>query len=257
MAVIRQDLVDYLRKSCSLADPTIETDPAYKFTDEELEESIQNVVYAYCGEYSLITLPSSYMQGIILLSRKEILWSLAFSTAPLTEYQLDEVRDKQNLRFDHYMALIEATEKEIDRLRTSGTELFSSPIIVGNLHVPVNSGSDRTYNATPNPAASLTVKNITENTADLEWNKYENPLLSEFNYYAIYTSSDSTPIYDEYTGELNPELNGILLKKITDCHITKFRLTGLQSGATMRVLLVVCSLHGLKGYSEKSFTTGV
>ena len=113
MAIVRQDLVDYLRKSCSLLDPTIETDSAYKFTDTELESMISNVVSAYCAEYSLLTLPSSYSQAVVLVARKEVLWSLAFANAPYIEWQLDETRMKENVRFDHYAQLTDATEAEL------------------------------------------------------------------------------------------------------------------------------------------------
>ena len=189
MAIVRQDLVDYLRKSCSLLDPTIETDSAYKFTDTELESMISNVVSAYCAEYSLLTLPSSYSQAVVLVARKEVLWSLAFANAPYIEWQLDETRMKENVRFDHYAQLIDATEAEIRRLAESGNVLFLAQVKLGDIYISAYNGTARNYNAAVSPSSNLVISSIGARTVELDWDKFINGLVSCFNYYALYISA--------------------------------------------------------------------
>lgn len=244
----KQSTVDYLRKSLLLKDPTIETDEAYKFTDEDLWEIIQLVIPNHNPSYTVDNYPDNETYFAILLAKKEIYYRLATSSAPFYPLEAEGASLRKDYRFKHYMTLIRRVEIEYEQMWDKFER--NIPIKIGDIIIKSKHFTERNYNLADKPQIELTVDNIRDTSIDISWTKFD-ASKGMFSRYVVFVST--SPIYDEYEDEISSEANKIAL--ITDIHRTKFRIKDLNPNSTYHIAVVTEDLNKLQGFSEKEATT--
>ncbi len=242
---IDQTLVLMLRRSLRIQDPQIETDPVYQYDDFDLWEVIQTTVPKFDSTYTISTLPQKYYPVILVASRIEVLWRLAMSTAPYYRLEAEGASLEKNMRFDHYMMLIKfAREEYADLLLTFGgtgkIEVYD--LLNKNYHL-----TKYNYERSEKPSIELILSEITSNSVNLDWSKFETGV---FACYKLYISTSM--IIDPYSmDEILKEADLV----IHDIHRTKYRFSDLLPDTLYYVAVITKDVNGNYGYSQKSFTT--
>ena len=153
--------INYLRASVRLQQPNIEIDPAYKFSDEDLWAILTIVTPAHNSNYTIDTLPDSEFHFVVLLAKKEIYYRLATSTAPFYPLSAEGASLQKNVRFDHYMALVQQVEKDYENAVKLAKENEFGEV---QSYEQLAQGwyfTNRNYNLAKKPTVELTVSNIT------------------------------------------------------------------------------------------------
>lgn len=242
-------IVVKLRNSVRLQDPDIEQDPAYTYTDEDLEEILNLTAPIYTGDLDIESLPENELIFPILLARREIYFRLATSNAPYYPIEADGAKLQKNYRFDHYMKLIKLTLEEYQYLMSSGGigggVLNSFDVTIPSRHI-----SFRNYQLSELPIVTLTVSGITTTTANLDWTQ---PSLKRamFREFRIYLGTSA--LIDEYVERPLDNLTPVYTTY--DFHQTKYRLTGLTPYTNYYAVVVSYDANGLFGYDQQAFRT--
>lgn len=251
LTTAQQRKVDLLRTSVRLQSPDTETDSAYVFTDDQLWDILQLQAPMHNVRYTADSIPDAELYFMILLSKKEIFYMLAASTAPFYPLSAEGAELQKNVRFDHYMALIKAIEESYKTAKdelTSLGEVKSYDVMLPGRHYY----SLRDYNQVDRPEITLTVGKTTETSVELDWTKWDTTRGQLFHSYRLYIST--APIIDPYREY--PLLPEQVAHFITyDIHRLKYRIEGLQPGTSYYVTAAVYDRNGLYGWSEQPFTT--
>ncbi|MBO8161149.1 MAG: fibronectin type III domain-containing protein [Thermosipho sp. (in: Bacteria)] len=248
MAVVRPDLVNYLRKSLVLQDPQVETDPAYVFTDEDLEEIISSKIKERNPSYTLTTLPEEEEFLVILLSKKEVYWRLATSSAPFYPISAEGASLQKDVRFDHYLALIREIEAEYARVLSEGKHI---KIDIGEVLLDSRYFSSRNLKFAEVPKVNLKVDNVYSDKVELSW-EIEKLKRSRFHSFILYI--DNNIIIDKYKYNEVSE-TATKVEQIYDIHRDCYRIENLQPNTQYYIALEVRELNGLRGFSQVSVTT--
>lgn len=256
--VEQQNKINYLRSSLRLQAPDVETDPAYKFTDDELFAVLETVAPAHSVTHTIDTMPNSEMYFVMLLAKKEIFYRLATSTAPFYPLSAEGAKLEKNVRFDHYLALIKEINKEYeDAMKRFASEDGGDIGVGGEIEVHQvklwgKPYANRYFSLTDAPTISVELSGITEGSVNVDWTKYSENTGNRFLRYLVFY--DTVPIYDEYSISPIP----IHVKPdfvVEDIRRTKLRITELMPDTTYYVLVRVDTSLGLSGYAQKEFTT--
>jgi hypothetical protein len=244
----QQAFIDMLRLSVKLQDPTVETDPAYQYEDDELWDILVICCSNFKSEYTPDTLPDEDKYLVLLMSKKEIWFRLASSMAPYYPIKSDDGSLEQNVRFDHYIKLVQETSKEYVTLIAGGGTggvAQAYDVLCKNYHYSL-----REYNLANKPLVTLTLSGATATTINCDWTKFS-VKAGLFLCYKIFYSTSA--IVDEYAEEVIPaNLTGYL---INDIHRLKYKITGLTPGTTYHIAVLSVDRNGLYGYSEKTLAT--
>lgn len=258
-----KNLIRYLRNSVSVQNPLgvdtddegneveirVDTDPAYlSMTDEDLSQYIEIAAGANFPDISIKDdIPTENVYAITLLSKRELYFALAVKDAPLYDLGADSAYIKRSQRFDHYMTLIKQLDDEyqlyLDNGGAGANTVSSSDVLLSNRW-----GTKYNYEKGAIPALSLYVRNIKENSVDIEWKAK----LSRFANYKVYISENEIVdmyVYPPISENLKPAA------VLTDIHRTRCRIEGLNPDTTYFVAISVSEKNGLTGYATKEFTT--
>lgn len=248
-----QSAVEYLRKSLALKDPQIETDEAYKFTDDDLWDIIQLVIPTHNPSYTVENYPENEVYFAILLAKKEVYYRLAVASAPFYPLQAEGAELRKDYRFEHYMSLIRRVEVEYTQM----WEQFNSNRVlsiengnVGDLVLRSKHFTPRNYNLASKPTVELNIDAVMSNSVDISWNKFDTSM-GMFCSYSIYASEN--PIYDEYEDTISKEAKKVA--EIKDIHRTKFRIKDLNPNTHYYIAVVSEDLNKLRGISEQEIDT--
>lgn len=247
----QQDKIDYLRGSVRLQDPAVETDPAYKFTDDELWAILSTVTPTHNINYSIETLPTHEFNFVVILAKKEIYFRLATSTAPFYPLSAEGASLQKNIRFDHYMALV----KEVSEDYTKSIQMWKENAFgeVQTFGMTSQQGyfTRRNYNVAVKPSVSLSISGITSNSINLDWTRYDVPN-GLFAHYSIYV--EKKPLIDEYA-EYRRRTDASPFIYFSDIHRLKYRVERLTPDTEYFICVVTEDRNGLYGYDEKSVRT--
>lgn len=247
----KNSLISLLRASIEGQDKNILNDPAYVFSDKDLEDILSLVVPFHNPSYSINTIPDDEVYFILLLAKKEVYYRLATSSAPYYPLEADGGGLKKNVRFDHYLELIKLVTDEYNYLLHQYR--LNKPIEVKELLVSKNNYINRLYNNIEKPSLELTIDKVGDTFVNLSWNKSSSNL---FSCYEVYISQN--PIIDEYYNEKDSELiskNATLEAVIYDIHKTKYRITELQPDTSYYIAVCERNKLGLAGFAEKYIKT--
>lgn len=246
--VIDQALVNMLRSSLRFQDPLIETDPVYTYTDYDLWEILLLVTPIYNKKYSAHSIPDEEKHLVLLLARKEVYWRLATSTAPYYPLEAEGAKLRKDVRFDHYVKLIQLTQEEFDRQLA----LFNSPGVVDSYSASITSPNyyQRNYNLSDLPEISLFIRDITPTSISFEWTKFS-AKKGAFGCYKVYI--DTSPVIDEYAeNDIIPST----AKFVTyDVNKLKYRINNLKSKTTYYIAVLAINVNGTYGYATATVTT--
>lgn len=261
MAITEEQLkkVKYLRESVRLQSPdTVNLDPDYKFTDEELYSILETVTPAHNPGYTLGDLPSNQFYFVILLAKKEIFYRLASTTAPFYPLSAEGAKLEKNVRFDHYLALIKVIMEEYEAMKELSSEGDAGGS-GGTIQTYQASllGQGKTYygryvTLTEEPFVELELSGITQTSVNVDWTKYDVTIDTNFLRYSVFIST--TPVYDEYSVKpIDPALKSNY--SIEDVRRTKIRISDLIPDTEYFVLVRTENKFGISGYAQKSFRT--
>lgn len=245
--------VNYLRMSLVLKDPSIEIDPAFNFTDEDLLSILELVASSHNPNYTLDNFPDSEKYFIVLLARKEIYYRLAFNSAPFYPLKAEGAELRKDFRFEHYMSLIRRVENEYALMLEQFTRnqvISTEAGNVGNLTLRSKHLTNYNYELAKKPEVEISIDNIHQNSVEFSWNQF-NPNMGIFKHYEVYISTSL--IYDEYEDVISKSATKVAL--ITDIHKTKLRISELLPNMIYHVAVISEDLNRLKGISEKIITT--
>lgn len=250
-----QSTVEYLRKSLVLKDPKVETDEAYKFTDDDLWDIVQSVIPSHNPTYTVDNYPENEKYFAVLLAKKEVYYRLAVASAPFYPLKAEGAELRKDYRFEHYMSLIRRVEEEYTLM---WAQFDSSRVLsiengnVGDLILRSKHFTSRNYNLASEPIVELEVDIVRDSSVDISWNKFDTSK-GMFCNYLIYISEN--PIYDEYEDAISKEVTKVTT--ITDIHRTKFRVKDLKPNTRYYVAVVSEDLNKLKGISEQEVETTI
>lgn len=241
--------------------PLLIQDPVYidLVTNGGVEEIISQKVRD--NGYTVTTLPVEYEKRIILESKREIYLRLATNTAP--EFDMEERYTKilRGQRFDHYIKLWDAVNKEIQYIDKNERELTQGELVLRN-----RDGSLRNYNLSSEFPFTAKVEATTSTTVDLSWDMFD-ATKQGFDAYKVFVGN--VPIYDEYYTEYTSSYVGIeTINKgidttkllafylLQDIKRTKFRVKGLTPSTKYYIVVRAISSNGSIATQELTATTG-
>jgi len=245
-------MVSYLRMSVSVQDPTgTVQDSAYLSMNDEDIVLFMNIVLTrnYPEIPSLDYLPAECIYPIILLSKKELYYTLAVKEAPLYDIGADNNNYlKRSQRFDHYMKLIAQVDKEYtDFLENGGAganTLTSFDVLLSDRYA-----TKRNYEKGVIPALSLYVGEVTETSVEISWKVK----LSRFRDYKVYISE--SPILDLMNVSKPVSADAKEVVTIRNVHQTSCRIEGLSPDTKYYVVVSTTEMSSLTGYKQDSFKT--
>lgn len=239
------ELIEYLESS--MYTPLLEADPAYLKIKADLGSIINHEIRK--RGYILTELPSQDEGAVILYAKKEVYMRLAVSTAPNYDMEAEFTKLLKSKRFDHYIDLVEAVQKDIEELRKAGQ---MESVRVADVTLSRKDGTYRNYAlAQPQTLINVSATNITQNTADLDWTLFD---LSKSGFLSYDIIASSQPVYDPY--EMPPvNYSAEQVIKVTDVQRTKFRLKTLTPNTHYYVAVVYCASNGRFNVAQVDFTT--
>lgn len=235
-------IIKLLRDSIEGQDKNILNDPAYVFSDEDLESILKLVTPFHNPLYTIETIPDDEVYFVVLLAKKEVYYRLASSSAPFYPLEADGGGLKKNVRFDHYLELIKLVNDEYNLLYSEFKA--NKPIQVGDIYLNKKRYLSKLYNNVDAPTIYLTLDYKGDTFINVSWSKSSSQY---FAYYDLYISE--TPIIDEYSDNIISE-DAQLVKRFYDIHRTKYRISNLTQGKSYYVAIVVVDTFNLMGFSE-------
>lgn len=251
--------IDYFRRSVRLDDVTTANDPAYKFSDEDLWGILEFSAPVHRGN-SIDNTPNEEYYFVLLLAKREIYYRLATTTAPFYPLSAEGASLEKNVRFDHYIKLVETVTEEYDNMyeKVYGNSGDDDPTGTGGVLTTYNTklyGKPylRRYDILSDDIfVELHASGITETSVNLDWTRFDTIGGSDFLEYRIYASEEM--IYDEYS-PLGDSIKIKPLYIIENVRKTKIRVTDLEPGKEYFLLVEVKSTRGQKGLSQITIAT--
>ena len=250
MKYTKTEVIDYLRRSLALDKSSVNTDPAYVFSDDNLWNILETVVGIHNPKYTMETLPKAELQFVILLARKEVYYRLASASAPFYPLEAEGASLRKDIRFEHYYKLIKLVT---DEYFISWAEFDSKTNHVVNTYdVTIASKhlSARNYRLAQSPEIELEAVKLHTDWIGIQWTK---PTVGVFSHYDVYIHESL--IMDVFTEEIDPKANHILTEY--DIHKTKLKITGLNPNTKYNILVISHDINGLYGATEIEATTEI
>lgn len=234
--VQRQDLVDRLKFHLSIGDVT---DPILsKLTDEELDGVIK--IKALSMKLTYPHFDPDNDEEVLCLARKEIYWKMALVSAPLYEMSMGDLRVSKQVRFEHYMELIEKVEQEYYLLKNDPKR---NKITVGEAYVNKYYSRRQNINNYNLPDIHLNIDEVTQVGVNCSI-AYSNLIPKDFVMISIYTSQEA--VIDKYSDVEADFTKAKHVLEIRDIHKKCFRVK-----EPMKYITVVLRLiNGLQVYAE-------
>ena len=256
----QQKRIEYFRRSVRLDDATTINDPAYQFTDEDLWGILEVSAPIHVGA-TIDETPDKDFYFVLLLAKKEIYYRLATTTAPFYPLSAEGASLEKNVRFDHYLKLVQTVMAEYadlyDRAYGGGSveeDITGTGGVLTTYQAKLYGKSylQRYNNLSDDIPITLEASNITQDSVNLDWTRFEATMGVDFLKYEIFVYEDL--IYDEYS----PTSHKITVKPlfiITDIRKTKIRVTDLEPNKEYYILAKVSSLLNISGISQIKIKT--
>lgn len=250
--------VDYLRKSMRLDNPSLISDPAYVFSDEDLLDILEVSAPIFNGG-TFQTLKDENFYFVLLLAKREIYYRLATTTAPFYPLAAEGAELKKNIRFDHYIKLVETVTEEYEKayeraFGKSGGEGFEGEGIVSSHTVGVRGKgyANRTINQlieTPN--VIVTIDNVGKDFVEISWEREKDIIHTSFYQIKVFVSRHK--IHDEYA--LDDSIKIPPYAVIENPRRDKLRIEGLKPGAVYYIAVSLEVENGIVGVSQDVLVT--
>ena len=239
----RQDLVNSLKFSLAIGDTN---DPILNsISEEQLETLLIQKSHQLGIPYPVV--PREEEALLLCLVKKEVYWKMATNSAPLYPLDLEGLKVKKDVRFDHYMKLIEWVEKEY-------TSIINDPkrtsVIQGEILINKPYTRSRYNKYYEEPIIFLEVDKITDTSVYFSIN-YNDLKVGDFNKTNVYVHTET--IWDKYDDVLNKQAKKVLT--IETIHKKNFKIGDLKPNTKYHVLLEIELVRGMKIYVETEVST--
>lgn len=248
-------LIDYIRESCMIDDPSVVEDSNFLILEDKDIEVIIRIAYSRLSPFKhLLNEGEDSIYPITLQAKREIFTRLALKCA--NEFDLKGTSGTlfKDQKFQHYMSLVDRINTEWDTFireqeantDVSNTDSFSS-LAQGDIFLSGKYFSQRNKDFANKPVISLNVDNIYDTYVEVSWK------LKRINRFSMYNIliSNTNNIIDNYT----MEIKGQNVFKTTDIHRDKFRIKDLTPNTLYHIAIIVQEQNGLYGYDELTFVT--
>lgn len=258
----QQSRINYFRRSVRLDSAATQNDSAYVFSDDDLWGILEVSAPIHLGK-TIEETPDNEFYYVLLLAKREIYYRLATTTAPFYPLSAEGAKLDKNVRFDHYIKLVETVTKEYERLydqkygddNNFGDETGTGGVVTTYQSIVRGHHYNKRYAMLAElEPLELTVSGITETTANLDWNRFNSSYGSDFLNYEVFVHDDL--ILDEYSPNPTDKLaveNPLYM--IGDIRKTKIRITDLEKGKSYYVLVRANSRAGITAYAQIQFST--
>lgn len=239
----RQDLVDSLKFSLAIGDTN---DPILNSISEEHLETLLIQKSRQIGiPYPVV--PSEDEGVLMCLVKKEVYWKMATNSAPLYPLNLEGLQVKKDVRFDHYMKLIEYVEKEYTSIINDPkrTSIIQGEILINKPYTRAR--YDKYYNV---PTIFLEVDKQTDTSIYFSIN-YNDLQVGDFHKANVYIHTEE--IWNKYEDKFNDDAKKVMTLE----HIRKkfFKVSDLVPSTKYHVLLEVKLLRGQTVFVEVEVST--
>lgn len=239
--ILRQDLVDRLKFHLStgqITDPTLTT-----ITDQDLDDILKQKTLSL--GYFYPDIPLANEEAVMLLTRKEIYWKMALVSAPLYEMSMGDLQVSKQVRFDHYIQLIEMVEKDYKDLKNDPNKV---KIEVQDTLVNTVYNQRKIVNNFVIPTVKLNVDSVILDRVNIDI-QYINLNPKDFVYITVYTSDE--PLVDKYSNEAFDTSKGTHHLEIRDIHKKFFNIVKPKK----YISAVLKLYNGLESYTELELKT--
>ena len=247
----KAQLIQYLRSNVNIQMGNVKDTTYLSMTDEDIELYLNIALTRDFPQVpSLDLLPSECVYPLILLSKKELFYALAIKDAPLIDMSADNNNQlKRSQRFEHYMKLIEAVDKEYNQYNEDGGAGTRNTLTSYDVLIPDRYNTRRNYEKGVVPTLSLYIEEVTDTTIEISWSVR----LSRFSNYKVYVSQN--PILDEYNLKNPVAEDAKLVATILNVHQNKCRIEGLNPNSAYTIMVSATERSSLTGRAEITVTT--
>lgn len=252
--------INYFRRSVRLDDVTTANDPAYVFSDDDLYGILEVSAPSHTGK-GIEETPDNEFYFVLLLAKREIYYRLATTTAPFYPLKAEGASLDKNVRFDHYIKLVETVTKEYEKMYESkygedgnfGDETGTGGVVTTyNSKVAGHGYAHRYDTLSSDIPLEVSLSGITTSSVNLDWTRFDSTYGSDFLKYEVYVSEDL--IYDEYSPTAT-KISIPPIYTIKEVRKTKIRVTDLEPDKDYFVLVRTTSRLGLQGFFQLPFKT--
>lgn len=247
----KAQLIQYLRSNVNIQMGNVKDTTYLSMTDEDIELYLNIALTRDFPQVpSLDLLPSECVYPLILLSKKELFYALAIKDAPLIDMSADNNNQlKRSQRFEHYMKLIEAVDKEYNQYNEDGGAGTRNTLTSYDVLIPDRYNTRRNYEKGVVPTLSLYIEEVTDTTIEISWSVR----LSRFSNYKVYVSQN--PILDEYNLKNPVAEDAKLVATILNVHQNRCRIEGLNPNSVYTIMVSATERSSLTGRAEITVTT--
>ena len=209
-------------------------------TEEDLEEYLTRVSTSLGMTYPNV--PKEDEAIILCLAKKEVYWKMATASAPLYALNLEGLKVDKDVRFDHYLKLIQEVEKEYYTLTNDPNRV---KISVGEVIIDKPyTYKTRTLNYQL-PTITPNIDKVAANSMDISLS-YEGLKVRDYKKTVVYICQE--PIWDKYEEIINPLATKVItLESPRKCH---FRIKDLEPNTHYYLMVQVHLNNELIAYSE-------
>lgn len=241
--------LDLLEKSLLLANGlnTMETDPAYMFSDDDLWDIITMVMPTHNSTYTALTIPDAEVYFVLLLAKREVYYRLATASAPFYPLTAEGASLRKDYRFDHYMALI----KQVETTYATAWENYlrsGSGIDVREALLRKNHFTAKNYTLGAPPTVQIVESEPATDSIGIAWTKATTGFFKEY-----VVRLDTAPVYDRFDREFRETV--LHTRTLEDIHLNSCRVTGLTPNTTYFVAVETRDENGLSGVATSTIKT--
>ena len=234
----RPDLTKYLKNILAIGQTNDSVLNA--ITEEDLEDYLIRV--SMTMGYTYPRIPKEDEPIILCLARKEVYWKMATASAPLYALNLEGLKVDKDVRFDHYLKLIQEVQEEYNAL------------IQDHNRVKVNVGEviiDKPYTHKTRmanyklPTILVNIDKAANHSMDISL-AYEDLKATDYKQTDIYICKE--PIWDVYEEIINPLATKVFtVENSRKCH---FRIKDLEPNTHYYLMVQVKLNNELISYTE-------
>lgn len=261
------DRVAYFRKSVRLDSLATENDPEYNYSDSDLMAILEYSSQTIWGT-STKDVPLSNFTIVLMMSKLEIYYRLATTSAPFYPISAEGASLQKDKRFEHYEKLIKLTKEQFDSLweihfgkggkggNDDEEDETGTGGVVTSYGIKLDYIGTHYRKANSNLRTEIPIELLDieydegKGRVIFEWSNYDNLVGSAFDRYEVY--ADKEEIIDLYDPEAKLEKKPLYIMK--DTFRTMAMLPNVEKGDTVYVLIIVRNRDGEEGYVYEEYT---
>lgn len=215
------------------------TDPVCKaITDEEIEHLVETIAESNGVDLEdFDTTKASYLQMLVM---RDVYWKLALASAPMYEISVDGLKVSKQTRFEHYFALLQQLNKQIEDLLSNNPSLGFASVKVETAVIQKDYVNANLRNLVRKTKTGIAVLSQDDKYTYLEI-RFKDASITRFKVYY----NPTIPVVDEYNGNILSE-GSILVRDSLDVTDNKIKIPVLKG----YVAVVIIAPNGTKCFKQ-------